>query len=158
MEVLYTKEGENMSIDYDDLHEFMEWTQKKSELKFDTSNSVKSFPIIPNCIYWAYMGCNVGSEEGKHRPVLVTRTYKNSPICTTIPLTTQRLNDEYWYHIDLEHYDSTVLCEQMRIIDITRIDKPYRIKGKIISISKKDWESISKEVNWLYKLQNKPEN
>ena len=152
------KEGENMSIDYDDLHEFMEWTRKKSELKFDTSNSVKSFPIIPNCIYWAYMGCNVGSEEGKHRPVLITRTYKNSPICTAIPLTTQRLNDEYWYHIDLEHYDSTVLCEQMRIIDITRIDKPYRIKGKIISISKKDWESISKEVNWLYKLQNKPEN
>ena len=147
-----------LSIKYDDLHDFMEWTQKKSELKFDTSNSVKSFPIIPNCIYWAYMGCNVGSEEGKHRPVLITRTYKNSPICTVIPLTTQRLNDEYWYHIDLEHYNSTVLCEQMRIIDITRIDKPYRIKGKISSISKKDWESISKEVNWLYKLQNKPEN
>ena len=126
-----------MSVDYNDLHDFMEWTQKKSELKFDTSNSVKSFPIIPNCIYWAYMGCNVGSEEGKHRPVLITRTYKNSPICTAIPLTTKRLNDGYWYHIDLEHYDSTVLCEQMRIIDITRIDKPYRIKGKIISISKK---------------------
>ena len=147
-----------LSVKYDDLHDFMEWTQKKSELKFDTSNSVKSFPIIPNCIYWAYMGCNVGSEEGKHRPILITRTYKNSPICTVIPLTTQRLNDGYWYHIDLEHHDSTVLCEQMRIIDITRIDKPYRIKGKIISISKKDWESISKQINWLYMPKKKPEN
>lgn len=144
------------NIPYDDLEMFMDWTKTKSELKFNPPT--KNFPIIPNCIYWAYMGCNIGSEEGKHRPVLVTRTYKNSPICTVLPLTTQRLNDEYWYHVDMEHYDSTVLCEQMRIIDIIRIEKPYRIGGKIVSISKKDWEEIDKEVKWLYRLQNKPEN
>lgn len=145
-----------LQIDYDDLQEFMDWTKTKSELKFNPQP--KNFPIIPNCVYWAYMGCNVGSEEGKHRPVLVTRTYKNSPVCTVLPLTTQRLNDEFWYHIDMENYDSTVLCEQMRIIDITRIEKPYRVKGKIMSISKKDWEEIDKEVKWLYRLQNKPES
>ena len=103
------------------------------------------------------MGCNIGSEEGKHRPVLIIRTYKNSPVCTVMPLTTQRLNDGYWYHIDMEHYNSTVLCEQMRVIDITRIEKPYRVKGKIMSISKKDWEEIDKEVKWLYSMQNKPQ-
>lgn len=143
------------NIPYDDIQEFMDWTKTKSELKFNSQ--AKSFPIMYNCIYWAFMGCNIGSEEGKHRPVLVTRTYKNSPICTVIPLTSQRLNDEYWYHIDLENHDSTALCEQMRIIDLTRIEKPYRIKGKIMSISKRDWEEINKEILWLYKLQNKPE-
>lgn len=145
-----------LQIDYDDLQEFMDWTKTKSELKFNPQP--KNFPIIPNCVYWTYMGCNVGSEEGKHRPVLVTRTYKNSPVCTVLPLTTQRLNDEFWYHIDMENYDSTVMCEQMRIIDIARIEKPYRVKGKIMSISKKDWEEIDKEVKWLYRLQNKPES
>lgn len=143
------------NIPYDNIQEFMDWTKTKSELKFNPQT--KSFPIMYNCIYWAFMGCNIGSEEGKHRPVLVTRTYKNSPICTVIPLTSQRLNDEYWYHVDLENQDSTALCEQMRIIDLTRIEKPYRIKGKIMSISKKDWEEINKEILWLYKLQNKPE-
>ena len=44
----------------------------------------------------------------------------------------------------------------MRIIDIARIEKPYRNKGKIVSISNKDWKEISKEINWLYKMQNKP--
>ena len=63
------------------------------------------------------MGCNVGSEEGKHRPVLVTRTYKNSPTITVIPLTTKRLHDKEQYHVDLEEEDSTALVEQMRVID-----------------------------------------
>ena len=35
--------------------------------------------------------------------------------------------------------------------------KPYRVKGKIMSISKKDWEEIDKEVKWLYSMQNKPQ-
>lgn len=140
-----------MSISYDDLETYLDWVKVKADLKFNSPT--RNFPIMPNCIYWAYMGCNVGSEEGKHRPILVTRTYKKSPICTALPLTTQRLNDGYWYHVDLENHESTVLCEQMRTIDLARIEKPYRIQGKIISISKNDWRRISKQVNWLYKMQ-----
>ena len=157
MEYILLEEGVKPlgNIPYDELVMFLDWQKTKSELKFNPQ--VKTFPIIPNCIYWAFMGCNIGSEEGKHRPVLVTWTYKNSPICTVLPLTTQRLNDEFWYHIDMEYHDSTVLCEQMRVIDVKRIEKPYRISGRIVSISKKDWDEIDKEIKWLYKLQNKPE-
>lgn len=144
-----------LNVPYDNVKDFMEWTNTKSELKFNPPK--KSFPILPNCVYWAYMGCNIGSEEGKHRPILVTRTYKKSPICTVIPLTSQRLNDGYWYHIDLEKHNSTALCEQMRIIDLTRIQTPFRIGGKIMSISKNDWEKINKQILWLYKLKNQPE-
>lgn len=59
--------------------------KEKAELKFNPTS--KSFPIFHNCIYWAFMGNNIGSEEEKHRPVLITRTYMNSPICTVLPLT-----------------------------------------------------------------------
>lgn len=143
-----------MSISYDDLEEFMEWTKVKSKLKFDGKKP--NFPVNYNCIYWAYMGCNIGSEEGKHRPVLVTRTYKKSPICTVIPLTSQRLNDGFWYHIDLEYMNSTALVEQMRIIDMIRLEKPFRQGGKIASISSKDWKAINMQINYLYKLSPLP--
>lgn len=75
------------NIPYDELASFMDWTKTKSDLKFNPQS--KSFPIIPNCIYWAF-------------------------------------NDGKQYHVDLEKQNSTVLVEQMRVIDIARIDKPRR--------------------------------
>ena len=145
-----------MEVNYDDLQAYMDWIKTKSELKFNPKR-VKSFPILYNCIYWAHMGCNIGSEEGKHRPVLITRTYKNSPICTVIPLTTQRLNDKEHYHVDLEVENSTALCEQMRIIDVSRIDKPLYKGGKIMTISENDWNNIDREIKIQYSLSKLPE-
>lgn len=141
-----------MSIEYDDIKEYMDWTKVKSGLKFDNRKD-KKIKLLYNCIYWAYMGCNIGSEEGgKHRPVLVTRTYGKSTMCTVIPLTTQRLKDGFWYHIDLEKQDSTALVEQMRTIDIIRIDKPLRLNGKIVSITEEDCKKINNQINFLYKM------
>lgn len=143
-----------MKIDYQDLDDYLDWTKEKAELKFNASS--KTFPIRHNCIYWAYMGCNIGSEEGKYRPILITRTYKNSSICTVLPLTTQRWNDEKPYHVDLELHDSTVLCEQMRTIDIKRIEKPKYLNGKICTITEKDWNAIDKQVRKQYLLSKLP--
>ena len=139
-----------MQVDYDDLQMYMDWTKIKSELKFNPQP--KSFPILYNCVYWAFMGCNVGSEEGKHRPVLITRTYKNSPTITVIPLTTKRLHDKEQYHVDLEEEDSTALVEQMRVIDIARIDKPIYRNGKILTITEKDWKDINFQIKREYLL------
>lgn len=148
-------------VSFDDLELFMDWIKIKSRLKFNPQP--KSFPILYNCIYWAFMGCNIGSEEGKHRPVLITRTYKNSPTITVIPLTTQRLNDGKQYHIDLENQNSTALVEQMRVIDIARLDKPLYKNGKILSITEKDWKDIDYQIRREYLLaplsnQNQKEN
>ena len=145
-----------MNVNYNDLRDFMEWTNTKSELKFNCKKP--TFPILYNCIYWAYMGCNIGSEEGKHRPVLITRTYKNSSICTVIPLTTQRLNDKYQFHIDLEKTNSTALCEQMRIIDFTRLEKPMYNGGNIVSITDNDWNKIDTQIKRQYLLSKLPTN
>lgn len=142
------------NIPYDELELFIEWVKTKSELKFNPPT--KNFPVIPNCIYWAYMGCNIGSEEGKHRPVLVTRTYPNSPTITVIPLTTQRLHDKKQYHIDLENQNSTALVEQMRVIDATRLDKPMRKSGSIISITANDWKAIDFQIKREYLLTPLP--
>ena len=143
-----------MNVPYGDLQDFMQWTKVKSELKFNSAKP--TFPIFYNCIYWAYMGCNVGSEEGKHRPVLITRTYANSPICVVIPLTTQRLNDKHQFHVDLEKEDSTALCEQMRIIDILRIEKPLYKNGSIVTITEKDWTKIDFQVKRQYLMSKLP--
>lgn len=143
-----------MKIDYQEIEDYLDWTKEKAELKFNTPS--KSFPILHNCIYWAFMGCNVGSEEGKHRPVLITRTYKNSPICTVLPLTTQRLNDGKAYHVDLELINSTVMCEQMRTIDTKRLEKPMYAKGKICTITQKDWNAIDAQVRKQYLLSQLP--
>jgi len=142
-----------MMINYANIEEYMDWVKTKSNLKFNPQP--KTFPIYYNCIYWAFMGCNIGSEEGKHRPVIVTRTYKNSPIVTVIPLTTQRLNNKHQFHIDLETIDSTALIEQMRIIDVIRIDKPMYKNGKIISLTENDWNSIDYQIRREY-LMCKP--
>ena len=144
-----------MIVDYTDVEEYMNWIKTKSDLKFNPQQ--KTFPVYYNCIYWAFMGCNIGSEEGKHRPVIVTRTYKNSPIVAVIPLTTQRLNDKYPFHVDLEVIDSTALVEQMRVIDIIRIDKPMQKNGKIISITDKDWVAVDYQIRREY-LMCKPKN
>lgn len=143
-----------MTVDFNDLQDYLDWTKLKSELKFNPQT--KTFPIMHNCIYWAFMGDNIGSEEGKHRPVLITRTYKNSPICTVIPLTTQRLKDGKQYHVDLEKINSTVLCEQMRIIDISRIDKPMYRGGNILEITTNDWKDIDAQVKRQYLLSPIP--
>ena len=53
---MYMKE---VQLNYDEVQDYMDWTKTKSELKFNPPKH--TFPIIPNCIYWAYMGCNIGS-------------------------------------------------------------------------------------------------
>ena len=145
MDLLIEQDAENA-------HHFIEWLKTKAELRYG-SEKQHSFYILNNCIYWAHLGQNIGSEQDKHRPVLIVRTESKSTICTIIPLTDERLNDGYWYHIDLENLNSTALVEQLRVISKRRIDKPMRASGKIVSISEKDWGSINNELMRLYTLK-----
>ena len=106
---------------------YSEWTNMKADIKFNKEIDTNLY-ISGNLIYWAYLGSNIGSEQDLHRPVLVVQTSKYSPICSIIPLTLERLNDGYWYHVDLENGVSTALVEHIRVISKKRIDKPMRIK------------------------------
>lgn len=137
-------------VDNNDAVEFAEWTKEKANLRYN--GQIPKFPIYNNYIYWCNLGINLGSEQNKLRPVIITRTSIKSSICTVIPLTSKRLNDGFWYHIDLQEIDSTALVEQLRVISKLRITRPFRKKGKLISISPKDWKEINKQLKRIYTL------
>lgn len=128
------KETENLlkNINNSDAIHFSEWTKEKANLRYN--GKLPKFPIYNNFIYWCNLGINIGSEQNKLRPVLILKTSKNSPICTILPLTTKRSEDNFWFHIDLEEIDSTVLVEQLKVVSKIRITEPYRKKGKLVTI------------------------
>lgn len=152
--VSYLEETKDLlsTVDKDEALSYSAWIKTKTNLIFHTEINEKQF-IISNCLYWAEMGYNIGSEQGQFRPVLVINTNKNSPVCTVLPLTTERLYDEYEYHINLEKRNSTVLVEHIRVISKKRIVEPLRISGKIESITKNDWEKINTQLRKLYTLK-----
>ena len=135
-------------INNDDTVEFAQWTKDKANLRYNSQ--IPKFPIYNNFIYWCNLGINIGSEQNKLRPVLVVKTSSASPICTILP---KRLNDNYWYHIDLEKIDSTVLVEQLRVVSKIRFANPYRKKGTLVTISQKDWDKINSQLQNLYRLR-----
>lgn len=139
------------SINTSDATQFSEWTKEKAYLRYN--GKLPKFPIYNNFIYWCNLGINIGSEQNKLRPVLLLKTSKNSPICTVLPLTTKRLQDGFWFHIDLEKIDSTVLVEQLKVVSKIRITNPYRKKGNLISISPNDWNKINSQLEILYRLR-----
>ncbi len=147
------EEIENLlnTIDTTDAIQFSQWTKEKVNLRYNVE--LPKFPIYNNFIYWCNLGINVGSEQNKLRPVLILKTSKNSPICTILPLTTKRLNDKFWFHIDLEEVDSTVLVEQLKVVSKLRITDPYRKKGQLVTISQKDWNNINLQLENLYRLK-----
>lgn len=147
------KETENIlnNINTLDTIEFSEWTKEKTKLRYN--GKIPKFPIYNNFIYWCNLGINIGSEQNKVRPVLILNTSKNSTICTVLPLTTKRLKDDFWFHIDLEAIDSTVLVEQLKVISKIRIKDPFRRKGKLITISLSEWNKINSQLENLYRLR-----
>lgn len=147
------KETENLlkNINNFDAIQFSEWTKEKANLRYN--GKLPKFPIYNNFIYWCNLGVNIGSEQNKLRPVLILKTSKNSPICTILPLTTKRLEDNFWFHIDLEEIDSTVLVEQLKVVSKIRISNPYRKKGKLVTILQNDWEKINLQLENLYRLR-----
>lgn len=137
---------------------FTEWLEDYTELRygqvdtgtFEAKKDETDFPIIYSGIYWAHLGRNIGDEMNKHRPVLVLRADRKSSMCDVIPLTKERLNDGFWYHIDLENLNNTAIVEQLKVISKRRLDKPIRIDGKIATASEKDLERIYEQLKKRY--------
>ena len=132
--------------------EYAQWTKNKAIIKFN--KKIPTFPITNNYIYWCNLGINIGSEQNKIRPIIVTKTKKESKVCTIIPLTSESMHDTRWYHIDLENQNSTALIEQLRNVSKLRILNPFRLKGKLVKISQKDWNNINQALIDYYSLTN----
>lgn len=131
--------------------EYAKWTKDKAKIKFETN--FPKFAITNNFIYWCNLGINIGSEQNKIRPAIIIRTQTNSPICTILPLTSVRLKDKKWYHIDLEEQNSTAMIEQVKNISKLRVLNPQRTKGLINRITPQDLRNINKALSNYYKMQ-----
>lgn len=138
----------NVNIDL--AFDYATWTKEKAQIKF--TKKLPPFQITNNYIYWCNLGINIGSEQNKIRPVLIAKTKRESPICTILPLTSERIKDTRWYHIDLENQNSTVLIEQLRNISKLRIISPFRIKGNLGKITLNDWENINSAMQKYYTM------
>ena len=130
--------------------EYAIWTKDKAKIKF--TKELPPFEITNNFIYWCNLGINIGSEQNKIRPVLIAKTKKEATVCSVLPLTSARVNDTRWYHIDLEKQNSTVLIEQLRNISKLRIISPFRKKGRLIKITLNDWNKINNAMQKYYSL------
>ncbi|QQK74642.1 type II toxin-antitoxin system PemK/MazF family toxin [Salicibibacter cibarius] len=137
-------------VDNDEAVSYIEWMLQKAQLRYQQQYKKHLFPILYRHIYWAHWGINVGNEQDKHRPVLVIRSEKKSPICAVVPLTTQRLEDRLWYHIDLKGLNNTALVEHFRVISKDRIDGQLRKAGDFAKAVDEDMQQILKEIKRLY--------
>ena len=93
-------------------------------------------------IYYADLSPVIGSEQGGIRPVLIVQNdvgNKHSPTTIVAPLTTQ-IKHKLPTHFDVQMPNgkkSTVLMEQLRVIDKTRI------QGKPIGVLR-NWENANR--------------
>lgn len=108
---------------------FLIWTDKKEALKFSKKNNVNN--VFQNNVYWAYMGCNIGCEIEKLRPVLIWKEHVNPqniddnsyfvfPISSKIP------KKKYYYNIEINvnGKKNIIKVNDGKRISIKRIAKP----------------------------------
>lgn len=148
--VLIETEEILMDSDPEDALNFARWMRKKAFLRYKEKDKCKKRSVYFRGVYWAYLGYNVGREQNKYRPVVVVRTEKNSPLCAIVPLTTQRLNDDLWYHIDLNGFDNTALVEHFRVISKDRLNSQLRKKGMYAKVALEDMQKIQREIKRMY--------
>ena len=138
------------NVNTDLASEYAKWTKDKAKIKF--AKKMPLFAITNNYIYWCNLGVNIGSEQNKIRPVLIAKTKKESSVCTILPITSERINDTRWYHIDLDNQNSTVLIEQLRNVSKLRIISPFRVKGNLVKITLNDWNKINSAMKKYYTM------
>jgi mRNA interferase MazF len=101
-------------------------------------------------IHLAKLYPSKGHEVGKSRPVLILQTDLLNEIDHTtviiLPLTTSLVKNAYPLRYDIQardnlHKDSQILCDQIRSIDINRIDTPI-----LTSLTQKELLEIEQRV------------
>ncbi len=87
--------------------------------------------VFKNNLYWAYIGCNIGCEIEKLRPVLIWKEHinKNNPDDNSFfvfPISSKIPSKKYYYNIEIEVNGKTniVKVNDGKRISIKRIVKP----------------------------------
>ena len=129
------------------------WNIKKSDLKFLVNTfNVK---VMEHCIYFAYLGTNIGSEIEKLRPVLIWKKHinKNNESDNSyyvFPITSKPQRKYYYTNIKiyLNGCVNYIKLNQGKVISIKRIYKPY-IEKIGTKVARVDEHTIQKIKNSL---------
>lgn len=104
-------------------------------------------------IYLAGLYPKKGSEIGKTRPVLIiqsdTLNHIGHTTVVVIPLSTSIISDAYplRFHVvkrELLEQDSDLLCDQIRAIDVQRLQR-----DKIATLSDKEMSAIETQIQMI---------
>jgi len=159
MEAPEIKEGDDPVTVDDEALKYAEWVKTKAELRYGSIDEDKGtfektkrpeFGITVGGIYWGYYGTNIGDEMNKRRPLMVVRSIKASNMCTVVPLSTKRMKDDYYFHIDLEDRDGTAIVEQLRTIDKIRLEERVHHGGKTVEATDQDLKDIFAAIERYY--------
>lgn len=133
------------------------WTEKKIALdhaeKDRVANNRKPRTVKRGNIYYAYLGKNIGSEQGGYRPVVVVQRKKNnvtSPTVIIVPLTDAYDNNgNAKYVYDTQHLVSQVKNPFLSKDSIAKTEYVRSIsKNRLIdfigSLDKTDLDEIDK--------------
>lgn len=128
---------------------YLKWCKDKYIL--NRNDTLVTFALRQNAIYWVNMGYGVGSEIRKIRPAILWRSTNDRKMWTIIPLTTKAKNDEYYFHYDLTTVqNSTAKIEGLVQISVKRILSPYYKKNLLAFISQDEKEDIKRIIKRYY--------
>lgn len=135
------------------------WNIKKKKLKFDILNVLPH--IMKNCVYFAYLGNNIGSEIDKLRPVLIWKEHINSNnnLCNSyfvFPISSKLKCKKYYYNvpITINGQLNIVKINDGRRIDIRRINKPVidENTNKTYKILDQDIDNIKNAIKKYFQI------
>ena len=137
----------------------LSWNEKKKELKFERINFLKN--VFKYNIYFAYLGCNIGCEIEKLRPVLIWKEHinKENPSDNSyfvFPITSKIPKKRYYYNVELDinGEKNLVKINDGKRISTKRIIKPLRDNStqKTIKIEEHKIQEIKEAINKYFSI------
>lgn len=136
------------------------WNLKKSDLRFLHKQS--NIVVMEHCIYFAYLGTNIGSEIEKLRPVLVWRKHINKQnqldnSYYVFPITSKKQKKNYSANIKIKLNGKVnyIKLNQGRVISEHRFFKIFEDSstGKVARISIPIKEEIKKSLSVYFGIK-----
>lgn len=141
----------------EDIFKLLTWNVRKFDLKFNTKND--NLVIMEKCIYFAYMGTNIGGEINKLRPVLVWRKHESridpkQSAYYAFPLSS-KINKKKYSHdvyLDIGGVQCKIMINQGRLLSKSRFVKIFedKITKKVFSISEEQELEIIKAIKFYF--------
>ena len=141
----------------EEIIKFLTWNSKKIDLKFNEKpNKLK---IMERCIYFAYMGTNIGTEINKLRPVVVWRKHinkdnHNDDCYFVFPLSSKKSKPIYKQNVELkiDSKKNKIMVNQGRLLSGKRFVKIFKEPNSdnVYKLSEDEINSIKEAIKFYF--------